>query len=139
MISRVLVAMDDSEMAERALEFAFEAHPDSEITVLSVVGVPSWFMGEAVGLSLSEDLPEAAEEHAQRVLDRAREIAAEHDRGIDTAVALGSPSRAIVERAEGFDVVVVGSHGRDLSSRLLIGNTAETVVRRSPVPVTVVR
>lgn len=139
MIARVLVAMDDSEMAERALEFAIEAHPDAEITVLSVVGVPSWFMGEAVGLSLSASVPEAAAEHAKPILDRAREIAAKHDRGIDTAVALGTPSRAVVERAEGFDVVVIGSHGRTLSSRLLIGNTAETIARRSPVPVTVVR
>ncbi|KYH27573.1 universal stress protein [Halalkalicoccus paucihalophilus] len=139
MLARVLVAMDGSRMAERALEFAVEAHPDAEITVLSVVGVPSWFMGEAVGLSLSESVPEAAAEHAKPILDRAREITAEHDRGIDTAVALGPPSRAIVERAGDFDAVVIGSHGRDLSSRLLIGNTAELVVRRSPVPVTVVR
>lgn len=139
MISRVLVAMGGSEMAERALEFAIEAHPDAEITVLTVVGVPSGLMGEAAGLALAEDLPEAAEERAKPVFDRAREIAAGHDREIDTAVALGGPARAIVERAEGFDVVVVGSHGRTLSSRLLIGNTAETVTRRSPVPVTVVR
>lgn len=139
MISRVLVAMGGSEMAERALEFALEAYPDAEITVLTVVGTPSWFMGEATELSLAEDLPEAAEERAKPVLERAREIAADHDRGIDTAVALGSPAKAIVERAEGFDTVVIGSHGRALSSRLLIGDTAETVTRRSPVPVTVVR
>lgn len=139
MISRVLVAMGGSEMAERALEFAIEAYPDAEITVLTVVGAPSWFMGEATGLSLAEDLPEAAEERAKPVLERAREIAADHDRGIDTAVALGSPSKVIAERAEGFDAVVVGSHARNLSSRLLLGDTAETVVRRSSVPVTVVR
>lgn len=139
MIDRVLVAMGGSEMAERVLEFAIRAYPDAEMTVLTVVGAPSWFMGEATGLVLAEDLPAAAEERAEPVLERAREIAADHDRGIDTAVALGSPSRAIVERAEGFDVVVIGSHGRTLSSRLLLGDTAETVTRRSPVPVTVVR
>lgn len=139
MISRVLVAMDDSEIAERALEFALEAYPDGETTVLTVVGVPSWFMGDAVGLALSDDLPEAVAEDARTIFDRAREIAADHDREIDTVIALGSPSKAIVERAEGFDVVVIGSHGRTFSSRILIGNTAETVTRRSPVPVTVVR
>ncbi|MEM4780286.1 MAG: universal stress protein [Halalkalicoccus sp.] len=139
MITRVLVPMGGSEMAERALEFAVDAYPDAKITVLTVVGIPSGLMGEAAGLALAEDLPEAAEERAKPVLDRAREIAADHDREIDTAVALGTPSKAIVERAEGFDAVVIGSHGRSLSARILIGNTAETVARRSPVPVTVVR
>jgi len=45
MISRVLVPMDESEMAERALRFALEAHPDAEIIVLHVVGQPSSMMG----------------------------------------------------------------------------------------------
>ncbi|MFT4884680.1 MAG: nucleotide-binding universal stress UspA family protein [Natronomonas sp.] len=35
--------------------------------------------------------------------------------------------------------MVVGSHGRDGISRVLLGSVAETVVRRSPVPVTVIR
>jgi nucleotide-binding universal stress UspA family protein len=33
----------------------------------------------------------------------------------------------------------MGSHGRKGVSRLLLGSVAETVIRRSPVPVTVVR
>ncbi|ADJ16065.1 universal stress protein [Halalkalicoccus jeotgali] len=139
MTARILVPMDGSELSVKALEFAVEAYPDAEITVLTVVGVPSWFMGEAAGISLSEDVSQAARNHAQSVFDRAREVAADHTTPVETAVAVGNPSRAIVERAEGFDVVVIGGHGRDLSSRLLIGNVAELVVRRSPVPVTVVR
>ncbi len=41
MISRILVPMDGSEMSERALEYALEVHPNTEITVLHVVGEPS--------------------------------------------------------------------------------------------------
>jgi len=33
----------------------------------------------------------------------------------------------------------MGSHGREGVSRILLGSVAETVMRRSPVPVTVVR
>lgn len=131
--------MDNSEMAEKALEFACGAYPGAELTVLTVVGTPSGLMGEAAGLALSDDVPQAAEERAKPVFDRARKIAAKHDVKIATALALGTPSRAIVERAERFDIIVIGSHGRNLASRLLIGNVTETVTRRSPVPVTVVR
>jgi nucleotide-binding universal stress UspA family protein len=53
----------------------------------------------------------------------------------------GDPANEIVAYAEETDVdhIVVGSHGRSGLSRVLLGSTAEKVVRRSPVPVTVVK
>jgi nucleotide-binding universal stress UspA family protein len=52
-----------------------------------------------------------------------------------------SPGRAIVKHAEsiGADVIVVGTHGRDGVSRLLMGSVAEYVARHAPCPVLVVR
>ena len=38
-----------------------------------------------------------------------------------------------------YDHVVLGSHGREGVSRIVLGSVAEHVVRMSPVPVTVVR
>lgn len=139
MIDRVLVAMDDSELGTRALEYAIEAHPDAEITVLHVVGEPSGMLGGAAGIALSDDIEGAAEEQAEDVFDRAREIADEHGIEIDTTVEMGRPARAIVRRAEAFDTVVIGSHSGSLADRLFVGNVAKTVFQRSPVPVTVVR
>lgn len=139
MVSQILVPMGGSKMAEKALEFALETHPDAEITVLHVVGKPTPFMAEVTGLALADDIASAAEERASDVFDRAREIAAEHDSEIHTEVKIGQPSRKIVQRAEEFDLVVIGSHGRNLQSHLLMGNTAKKVTRRSPVPVLTVR
>lgn len=139
MISHVLVAIDDSEMANRALEYAFEAHPHAEITVLHVVGKPSGMMGAVTALSLADDLEEKADEYAKDVLDSARECATEHDRDITTVVDVGPPAKMIVKRAEDYDVLVIGTHSGTLADRLLVGNVAEKVFRNSPVPVTVVR
>lgn len=139
MIRRILVPMDDSEMAQKALEYACENHPDAEITVLHVVGVPSPMWGEATGLALADDPKEAAEELAEAVFDRAREFAAEYDIEVDTDVQLGNPARAILNRAEDFDAIVIGSHGGSVADRLFVGNIAEKVFRRSPVPVIVAR
>lgn len=138
MISRVLVPMDDSEIAERALEFALETHSDAEIVVLHVVGVPSPLMGEAVRLALEDDVEEAAEETAEEVFERARELAVERGREITTVVDVGQPAKAILDHTENVDLVVIGSHKRHGASRILTGNVAETVVRQSSVPVTVV-
>lgn len=139
MTSRVLVPMDDSTLAERALRYALETHPDAEITVLHVVGEASPFMGEATRFALEDDFEGAVEEHAEELFAHAREIAAEYDVEIDTRVAAGRPARVIVDRADDFDAVVIGSHAGTIVDRLFVGDTAETVFRRSPVPVTVVR
>ncbi|WP_135662173.1 universal stress protein [Halorhabdus rudnickae] len=139
MTERVLVAMDDSEMAERALEYALEHYPSDEITVFHVVGEPSPWMGKAMSLAMEGDLEAAKENQAKAVLDRARGIAAEHDREIETDVGMGSPAKAIIKRSEEFDQVVIGTHGGSLVDRILVGNVAEKVFRNAPVPVTTVR
>lgn len=142
MLSRILVPMDDSEQAGLALAYALDNHPSAAITVLHVVGVPSMFMGEAISLALEDDIREAAARRAEPVFERAREIADERDREIDTEVAIGHPARKIIDRAEYFDAIVIGSHGSDrsrITHRYLVGNVAETVVSRAPTPVVVVR
>ncbi|QKY19342.1 universal stress protein [Halolamina sp. CBA1230] len=139
MVARVLVPMDGSEMAETALRYALEIHPDAEIHVLNVVGEPSPMMGKALKAALEADVEEKAREQASAVLERAREIGREHDVDIQTEVAWGSPAKEIVAMAAEYDAVVVGSHSGSLADRLFVGNVARKVVRRSPVPVTVVR
>lgn len=135
MVSQILAPMNDSALSERALRYALEAHPDAEVTVLHVVGEPSPMMGQAVRFALEDDIEQAAQDHAEELLSRAREIADEHDTEIDTDVAVGHPAREIVDRAENYDVVVIGSHGGPVTDRLFVGDVAETIFRRSPVPV----
>ena len=139
MIERVLVAMDGSDLSERALRYALDAHPDAEIGVLHVVGGASPMMGQAAGIALSEGDDDGIREAAEPVFERAREIAAEYDASVETIVAAGRPARQIIDHADAFDVVVLGTHSGSLADRLFVGNVAKTVFQRSPVPVTVVR
>jgi nucleotide-binding universal stress UspA family protein len=139
MVSRVLVAMDDSEMAEKALRYALDVHANVEITVLTVVGEPSAFMGKATTVAMADDPEKTAQEYAQPVIDRAHKIAAEYGVELDTIVKTGHPVRQILNQAEYFDTVVLGSHSGTLADHLFVGNVAQKIFRRSPVPVTVVR
>jgi nucleotide-binding universal stress UspA family protein len=56
-------------------------------------------------------------------------------------LAAGDPADVILERAAagGYDLIVMGTHGRKGISRLLIGSVAEKVVRRAPCPVLTIR
>jgi nucleotide-binding universal stress UspA family protein len=142
MLSRILVPMDDSEQAAHALEYALENHPEADITVLHVVGVPSMMSGEATSLALEDDISDAAAEHAEPAFERAREIADERGREITTVVGIGHPARNILNRADDYDTIVVGAHGADWKRavrKFLVGNVAETVSKRAKIPVIIVR
>lgn len=54
---------------------------------------------------------------------------------------VGSPAQVIKEFCEenSIDIVIMGSHGANGFRELLIGSTAEKVVRYSPVPVLVIK
>ncbi|AXG06871.1 universal stress protein [Haloplanus rubicundus] len=142
MAKRLLVPVDGSDPADAALEFALEEYPDADITVLSVIDPTDVGYGSIEAApSTFEHLQESAEERTQKVLDEAESRAADHDMTVTAETVIGMPSRAIVEWAENNDIdgIVIGSHGRQGVTRVLLGSVAESVVRRSPVPVTVVR
>ncbi|SDZ83659.1 Nucleotide-binding universal stress protein, UspA family [Haloplanus vescus] len=142
MSKRLLVPVDGSDPANTALEFALEEYPDAHLTVLSIIDPTDMGYGSIEAApSTFERLQESAEERTESILADARERAESAGVEVETETMIGMPSRAIVEWAENNDVdaIVIGSHGREGVTRVLLGSVAETVVRRSPVPVTVVR
>jgi nucleotide-binding universal stress UspA family protein len=142
MTKRLLVPVDGSDPADAALEFALGEYPAADITVLSVIDPTDVGYGSIEAApSTFEHLQRSAEDRTEKVLDEAESRAADHDMTVTTETVIGMPSRAIVEWAENNDVdgIVIGSHGREGVTRVLLGSVAESVVRRSPVPVTVVR
>jgi nucleotide-binding universal stress UspA family protein len=59
----------------------------------------------------------------------------------DILIRPGAPAEVIVETAQeqNCDLIVMGTHGLGVIADVLIGSTAKWVVRRSPVPVLVIR
>lgn len=142
MPTHVLVALDDSEQAQAALSHALSEMGDVELTVLHVINPAEAGFGSGAGLpSYSEEWYEAATDRADRLLAAAEDKCEEAGTPVKTATDVGKPATVIAEYAEDHDIdhIVLGSHGRSGVSRILLGSVAETVVRRSPIPVTVVR
>jgi len=156
MPTHVLVAVEGSEQSERAVEFVAAEWGGVPTTLLHVIDPVQAGYDAGVLPTGSEAWYQSAKESADNLLAERRDrlvgarsgdagSGSAEDAGkgtaVDTRTEVGRPAATIVEVAEEVDAdhVVVGSHGRQGVSRLVLGSVAEAVVRRSPVPVTVVR
>ncbi|RQG96534.1 universal stress protein [Natrarchaeobius chitinivorans] len=141
MVERVLVPVDGSDRSKDALEYAVETFPDAQITAFHAIEAGQGDLGTFSGMTgdVPDDEPEL--EHSEDLLEAARRRAKKQGVTIETERGRGRPDRLIVNRAEDgdYDMVVIGSHGRDGVARVLLGSVAEKVARRSPIPVLVVR
>lgn len=141
-MTRILVPVDGSEQSDDALEYALEEFQSDDITVINVIDpIEAGYTAQATVPSYSEEWYEQAEEEAKTLFEEAQDTADEYGVTLDTVTEVGRPSRTIVSYAEenDYDHIIMGSHGREGITRVLLGSVAESVVRRSSVPVTIVR
>lgn len=151
MYGTVLVALDGSARAERAIRYAEGvAAPDGRIVLVRVVEPASLLpsSGSADFATLRD--PQRLTAHLRQALDRPRVEAAAYleraqhkvtrtDVTVVTRVLEGAPVERLIEAAGDANLLVLTAHGRTGLRRLLLGSVAERVARRAPVPVLVVR
>jgi nucleotide-binding universal stress UspA family protein len=142
-IRQILVPVDFSEPAQLALDYAgnVASKLGGTLDLLHVWEMPSFVPPVAMAIE-GMSLADWARKNAQESLDAfVREATS---RGVTVRAAHSMPGRAastIVEFAEteGFDLIVLGTHGRTGLSRMLLGSVAENVVRHAACPVLTVR
>lgn len=151
MFRHLLVPTDGSDLAEQALRRAVDLARESgaRLTVLHVrerllLSPQGSLFGDAGGFDpeLLERLRQAEQEHAEAVLDRARQLAA--DAGVACTLVLSEQTpihAAILETAasQGCDLVFMASHGRRGLAGLLLGSETQRVLTHSELPVLVFR
>lgn len=143
MFNRLLVATDFSAASEAALECAgrIAAQFHASVHVLHVVEDPA--VASAAGFfSGIHHHPSRLSRDA--VLREARQRLALHvattagtSFGASAEAVIGQPAETIVAyaAANGFDAIVLGSHGRSGLARALLGSVAEHVIRTASCPV----
>lgn len=141
MAEHVLVPYDGTPAARTAVRYANEQFPDAELTFVYVMEpMADYGRQRAFPGYTGEDEFRDEREKGEHLLEAVVEEV-DGQASIHTTLLAGRPSEAIVEYADdtGVTQIVLGSHGRTGVSRYLLGSTAERVVRRAAVPVTVVR
>ena len=144
-ITRILVPVDFSSHSDRALRYAtrLAARLGASVELLHVVDNPfasgAW-TSEIYVPSLPQMLESLLSEAIKR-LTAMKSVVASQGVDVETNVLTGQPAHTIVEHAHGggFDLIVMGTHGRTGFSHAFVGSVAERVVRRAPCPVLTVR
>jgi nucleotide-binding universal stress UspA family protein len=133
---RILVALDGSPDADRALDeaIALAADQRARLTLLTVIPPPS-------GLAaMAPPLPESPDEAFARLLREATERVPQ-DVSVTSQARHGNPAHEIVAAAQEVDadLIVIGSRGHGRVADALLGSVSRAVVHGSHVPVLVTR
>jgi nucleotide-binding universal stress UspA family protein len=135
----ILVPVDYSEPSRRALELALSLDENAQVMVVHAWDRPSYVGEQQVAhpdgsrRSLSELIRENAEREMTDFLARV----SSGGRAFKHQLITGDPVSAIIGEASkpGYDVLVVGTHGRTGMTKLLLGSVTEKLIRLSPIPV----
>lgn len=137
---KILCGTDFTERSYAALDYAlrFAQLSDGVLIVAHFVHVPTSdiYSGEAWPRTFDEAKERArallVELHATRLKDYSK---------TELVVDIGNPAEMLLRLAQSqeVDLVVTATHGRSELADLIMGSTAEKLIRHAPCPVFVVR
>lgn len=146
MYQRILVPVDGSPTSERGLQEAIRlallAH--ASLRLIHVIDEMSFMLGiDAYGYAAGE-LLDLLRKDGTEILQQASATVRAQGVPVDSVLYENldkTVQQRIIAEAEMWkaDLIVIGTHGRRGVRRLVLGSSAEGVLRTSPVPVLLVR
>jgi len=142
LFERILVPIDGSQLSLKAAKqgIYIAKKLESEVVFLYVIDVR---MIETSSLTGTDQgiLRTRLRNVAERYLNEAAKLAEEENIMFQNRIREGLPAEDILKEIEEkkIDLVIMGSKGMSGAHRVIIGSTAEEVVRWSPCPVLIVK
>ncbi len=147
LIAKVLVAIDGSEHADKALDFALDLAEkySATLTILNVFHVPMvGFLGEPFSYTtaldkFTKELNDIHKKILSKALQKAREL--KPSLRVSTKLVDGRPADKIVETAKegNFDIVVMGHRGLGKVKEFFLGSVGDRVADEANCPVLIVK
>ncbi|GAB2928424.1 MULTISPECIES: universal stress protein [unclassified Streptomyces] len=139
-MGRIVVGVDGSDSSIKALHWAVR---QAELTGATVEAVNSWEYPATSWASMMPGMPEDFDPQALATvsLNEALEeaLGAAGAAAVSKIVVIGNPAQALLDRAQGADLLVVGARGHTGFKATLLGSVSLHVTQHAPCPVTVVR
>lgn len=140
---KLLVAIDGSDHARRALEYALKLARENgpiELHLLTVQPEANVY-GEIQVYVTEEQMAKLQRRHSEDIIAPAVEAAKKAGVAHTSEIVVGDAAATIVKRAEelGCDGIVAGTQGRGAVGSLLMGSVALKVVHLTKLPVTLIK
>lgn len=137
-IKRILVALDDSKFAKKALDEAIYLARECKATLFGLYVIPLFSINYK---KPSSSLAKMFLENGKKTLEKAKVRAAQNGVLFYDKVVNGNEGYKIISYTKGnnIDMIVIGSHGRSSIKELFLGSVSHYVVHKSPIPVLVVK
>ena len=148
MFKRILVPIDGSATAQRGLATAIRMAKsgNGSLVLLHVVDENMFALaGDYSGGVYLDRMIEDLRAYGRKLVARAAAVAGRQGVKAKTVLVENIGGRRVADvivaqaRKVKADAIVIGTHGRRGVKRLVMGSDAEEVVRRTPVPVVLVR
>ena len=136
--------MDDSELSKQAFENALDlaGMTGGEVTVMHVIEPIPFLYHDLSEDEISAPYLGSIEENDARVDSMLQHYVAHgKEWGVDVhkLIRKGNVPEEIIRASSNFDIIIIGTLGRNALSSLLLGSTAEKVSRYACCPVMLVR
>ena len=143
-MKRLLVAVDGSPCSDRAIRYLIDQRlPEGGATPpqLLLVNVQRPVSGDVSTFVAHDQIADYHREEGLKALDSARRTLDAAGVAYSFDIAVGAPGEVIARLAEekGCDEIVMGTHGRTGLTHLLLGSVSSEVIRRSALPVLLIR
>lgn len=141
-MSKILIAIDGSDASLRAVNYVATQHVffpvNTEITLLHVhLPIPS---PRAVSWVGKDVVNKYYDDEAEAALTPARELLQKLGRTFAVEKLVGDPGHQIaLTGSNGYQLIVMGTHGRTALGNLAMGSVATRTVAESSVPVLLVK
>lgn len=141
MFSKILVAVDGSDVSYRALDAALflSEKLGSKITAIHVMeNIPTVYIQSQ---KILDELLEARKNESQKILDECSSIATKKGIILTTALLEGNPASTILEFSltEKYEVIIIGSRGMGQFKELILGSVSSKVIHHSSCPILLIR
>jgi nucleotide-binding universal stress UspA family protein len=144
MFKKILVPSDGSEQAHKAAEVAADLAKSQGAQVIGIFVIdpfPYIGIGDASAIGLQAYMAEAQAAAGQSLADIRKMCEARSVTFAGDTIERGAAYEGILEtaKAEGCDLIVMGSHGRKGLQALILGSVAQKVLTHATVPVMIIK
>ena len=141
MFTKILTAVDGSDISERAVEKAVDLAKQNGAELHLIYVIETGFISPGPGDTVRDLVHKRFEDEGKEILDKLTSKVKEAGISVESHLEVGHAGNTIIKKADDLacDLIIVGSLGKSKLDRLLLGSVSSHVVNYAKTNILVIR